>query len=348
MSGLVLVAALLLDRWLGELRRWHPLVGYGHLVSRVEAVLYKDSASPAQQLLRGGLGWILLVVAPVLLLSALLALLPTAAAAVISVLILYFAIGLRSLGEHARAVAKPLRRGDLAQARRQLAMIVSRDTAQLEAPAITRATMESVLENGSDAVIAPLFWFVVAGAPGVLAQRLINTLDARWGYRSSRFLYFGRLAARADDLINWLPARLTALAYALVGRWRPALQCWRQQGGLTASPNAGVVMAAGAGALEVQLGGPATYHGQQEWRPPLGCGRIAQVSTAGDDIDRSVALLERASWLLAILWLVLATVSATTATTSVATPTSSASAAPSATIASASLPALSSNPGDWW
>jgi adenosylcobinamide-phosphate synthase len=175
-------------------------------------------------------------------------------------------------------------------------MIVSRDTAALDASGATRATVESVLENGSDAVLAPLFWFALAGAPGVLLYRLANTLDARWGYRSARYLHFGRVAARLDDALNWLPARLCALAYGLAGNLRAAIRCWQQQAPQAASPNGGPVMAAGAGALGILLGGPSFYHGREEWRPILGCGREAQPA----DIERALGLL----WRAIALWVV--------------------------------------------
>jgi len=151
-----------------------------------------------------------------------------------------------------------------------LAMIVSRDTSQLQASEISTATVESVLENGNDAVFGTLFWFLMLGGTGALLFRLANTLDAMWGYKTTRFLYFGWAAARLDDALNLIPTRLTALSYALCGHTRSAIQCWRTQAHTWYSPNAGPVMAAGAGALQVRLGGAARYHGQIEQRPILG------------------------------------------------------------------------------
>jgi adenosylcobinamide-phosphate synthase len=190
----------------------------------------------------------------------------------LSIAALYFALGHQSLRDHAKRVHEALTRGDLAEARARVGYIVSRDTGRMDAQAVASAAVESVLENGNDAVFGALFWFLLAGAPGVLLYRLANTLDAMWGYRTPRYLYFGWAAARLDDALNFIPARLTALTYALMGHTRSALRCWRVQASAWESPNAGPVMAAGAGALGVGLGGGAFYHGQWEERPPLGAG----------------------------------------------------------------------------
>lgn len=171
--------------------------------------------------------------------------------------------------------------------------IVSRDTSQLDENGVAKAAVESVLENGNDAVFGALFWFCVAGGAGALFYRLANTLDAMWGYKDERRVYFGWAAARIDDALNFIPARLTALTYALLGRTAQALACWRTQAGRWGSPNAGPVMAAGAGALGVTLGGAAIYHGQVENREKLGAGDTVSVA----DIPRAVALVERGQWL---------------------------------------------------
>jgi adenosylcobinamide-phosphate synthase len=296
MTSLVIVLALLLDVLLGEPRRWHPLVGFGQLATTMENLLRRETHSAIRQQLFGAFAWLLLVLVPTLALWQLLSFLDKPLLIAVEVLVLYLCIGNRSLAEHARAVARPLLAADLDGARGAVAMIVSRDTAALDASGATRATVESVLENGSDGVLAPLFWFALVGAPGALLYRLANTLDARWGYRSARYLHFGRTAARLDDALNWLPARLCALAYGLAGNLRDALRCWYKQAPQAASPNAGPVMAAGAGALGIVLGGPAVYHGKEEWRPQLGSGREAEPA----DIERALGLL----WRALILWLV--------------------------------------------
>ncbi len=162
---------------------------------------------------------------------------------------------------------------------------------------VARATVESVLENGNDAVFGALFWFALAGAPGVILYRLINTLDAMWGYRNARYRAFGKAAARLDDVMNYLPARLTALTYSLFGRLYPALKSWRLQASAWESPNAGPVMAAGAGSLGIQLGGDDYYHGQLKQRPILGQGKEADII----DIRRALRLLTPGYILWALL-----------------------------------------------
>jgi adenosylcobinamide-phosphate synthase len=271
MTALVTLAAVLLDALIGEPARWHPLVGFGRWAQYFERRLNADTTrSPLTQRLLGALA-VTAAVGPWVLLVAVAGALP-ALHYWVAVAALYFALGHQSLRQHAQRVHKALEAGNLDEARVQVSYMVSRDTAKMDARAVAAATVESVLENGNDAVFGALFWFVVAGAPGVLLFRLSNTLDAMWGYRTSRYLYFGWAAARFDDLLNFVPARLTALTYALIGSTRSALHCWRVQAPQWDSPNAGPVMAAGAGALGVGLGGGAYYHGEWEERPPLGLG----------------------------------------------------------------------------
>ncbi len=280
---LAALAAVLLDRLLGEPRRFHPLVGFGTLAGWLEKRLNRRTIAG------GALAWLLAVGPWVALAAALRPLAPFA----VDVVLLYFALGAQSLCEHAEAIARPLAAGDLAEARRRVGWIVSRDTSALDADGVARAGVESVLENGNDAAFGALFWFALLGGPGALLFRLANTLDAMWGYRTERLNLFGRVAARADDLLNWPAARLTALTYALLGRTRTALACWRTQAPAWDSPNAGPVMAAGAGSLGVALGGAAIYHGQREERPPLGAGTPPTAA----DLGRAVGLVRRGLWL---------------------------------------------------
>ncbi|WP_297358279.1 adenosylcobinamide-phosphate synthase CbiB [Thauera sp.] len=292
--ALKMAAGLLADRVFGEVRRFHPLVGFGRWAGGVEQRCRRlfFGTNETGTRLAGMLAWALAVL-PWVALAAWLRDAHPHAHWFVDVGLLYLALGGRSLAEHAQAIAVPLAAGNLDEARTRVGWIVSRDTHELDAEGVAKAATESVLENGNDAVFGALFWFVVAGGAGALLFRLANTLDAMWGYRTPRYLQFGWAAARIDDLLNFLPARLTALSYALLGRTRPALACWRRQAPGWDSPNAGPVMAAGAGALGVRLGCAARYHGREELRPPLGEGRAPDHAT----LHGALALVRRGAWL---------------------------------------------------
>ncbi len=200
-------------------------------------------------------------------------------------------LGGRSLRREAIAVASQLAAGDLPAARLRIRTLVGRDTAALSTEEVARAAVESVAENTADAVVAPLFWGAVAGVPGLLGYRAVNTLDAMIGHRSPRYLRFGWAAARLDDVANWLPARLAGLltvatAPLVAGSPRKAWQAWRRDARQHPSPNAGVVEAAFAGALGVRLGGRNVYGGNVEDRGVLGNGRPVDMG----DIGRAVRL----------------------------------------------------------
>jgi len=349
--ALLLAAGVVLDLLLGETPRWHPLVGFGKLANAIEHRLNRGGS----RFPRGALAWLLAVVpiallawaatvAPSMLAEPVAAAAATATAATpqpaaetasatvgmigfaLHALMLYFCIGLRSLRDHNLPIAAALSRGDLPAARYLTSRIVSRDTANATPADLAKASTESLLENGNDAVFGTLFWFAVAGGPGAVLFRLANTLDAMWGYRNARFLQFGCAAARIDDALNYIPARLTALSYVLLAPTlagkRLAWHCWRTQAPSWSSPNAGPVMSSGAGALGLALGGAAVYDGETEQRPPLGSGNAAQ----GADIQRAWRLVARTT----ALWL---TVAAAIAALTAAAPTASATPATSATLA---------------
>ncbi len=301
--GLIIALALAADWALGEIRRGHPLVGFGWIAERLERAWNRRDRSPRMRRLLGAVAAFVLV-APVAAGGGWLAA-SAPLGDVFTLALLYLALGLRSMCVHAGRVARALAAGESEAARAAVGAMVSRDVARLSPRGMAAAAIESTLENGADAVFATLFWFLVAGVPGVVVHRLVNTLDAMWGYRTARFADFGWCVARLDDLLNWIPARLTALTYALVsGSPGRALACARRQGRRTASPNAGVVMAAGAGALAVRIGGSGVYHGQFRWRPRFGVG--APPSAAA--IDRAVRLLQSATlvWTVAVLLVELA------------------------------------------
>lgn len=284
-------AGMIVDRWFGEPRRHHPLEAFGRLAMRLEARYNTGRRGrPA-----GLVAWMLAVLPPVAISWLLVAILPVTLACVVHVALLWFALGARSLREHIAPIAQALGRSDLDEARELTSRIVSRETAHADESALSRAAVESALENGNDAIFGTLFWFALLGGPGALAFRLANTLDAMWGYRTPRYLRFGWAAARIDDVLNWVPARLTAASYALLGDTRTAWRCWREQAPRWDSPNAGPVMASGAGSLNVLIGGPAVYNGEVERRPTLGAGEPASAA----HVSAALALVERTE----ILWL---------------------------------------------
>ena len=313
----LMLCGVALDMLLGEARRWHPLVGFGTLATHLE----KRLNEPGFGVARGVFAWSAAVI-PLVVLSTWLAgasyvdsdsaaifTVSTAGvcAALAHVLLLYFALGLRSLRDHNLPIAEALQRGELAQARVLTARIVSRDTATEDSAGLAKASTESLLENGNDAVFGTLFWFAIGGGPGALLFRLANTLDAMWGYKNARLRQFGWAAARIDDALNFIPARLTALSYVLLaGDARTAWRCWRSQAPAWPSPNAGPVMASGAGALGITLGGSARYDGIDEQRPPLGAGGAPQAA----DITRAWRLVVHTT----VLWLAVLCIAAAATT----------------------------------
>jgi adenosylcobinamide-phosphate synthase len=282
-----LAVGYLADRAFGDPHRGHPVAVFGAAASRLEVRWYADRQA-AGVVYTGALVGAAIGLGAALerLISnrPLITVMATAAAT-------WAVVGGRSLSREAATVASQLVEGDLIAARDQVRHLVGRDTAELSVQEVARATVESVAENASDAIVAPLLWGAVAGLPGLLGYRAANTLDAMIGHRSSRYLRFGWAAARLDDLANWIPARLAALSAAA---WAPlvggavgkAIDVVRRDAGQHPSPNAGVVEAAFAGALDVRLGGLNAYRGAVEDRGILGDGRPVAVT----DIARASRL----------------------------------------------------------
>ncbi len=281
--------AFALDKLLGEPKQHHPLVMFGSFANTIEA----RSNHPQARKIDGVMS-LLLCVLPITLITALLQITvfdSGLSALLFGAVTLYLTIGWQSLFQHTSAILTPLQQHDIEQARQQLAMIVSRDTEHLNEQQVVSATIETLLENGNDAIFGALFWFVVLGPAGAILYRLVNTLDAMWGYKNQRFLIFGWAAARLDDLLNWIPARLCAISYALAGSFARAIQCWQTQASQWKSPNAGPVMAAGAGALSITIGGDAVYHGAVESKPALGEGfppTVQHIAAAQRLINRAL------------------------------------------------------------
>ncbi len=294
MSGAALAGGYVADGLLGDPRRLHPVAGFGAIARRAEAVAYAPSRA------RG------------VVYAAVLVGLAGAAGEVAArvagrrttlAVLTWTALGGRSLTRVATRLSRRLDAGDLDAARATLPWLCGRDPAALDADGLARAALESVAENTSDAVVGALLWGAVAGPGGVAAYRAANTLDAMVGHRSERYREFGWAAARLDDALNWIPARLTALLAALCaplvgGSPARAWATVRRDGGKHPSPNAGRAEAAFAGALGVRLGGPLAYAGVEEVRPTLGDGR----PPAPQDIRRAVRL----SWAVGLVTCVLA------------------------------------------
>lgn len=268
-------------------RRAHPVAGFGQLASALDRAWWADDrargAAYTGVLVGGmtGLGW-----------AAQRATRgrPMREAAVVA-LATWAVLGGRSLAREGSAMARLLQTNDLPGARQRLGHLCAREPTGLSSAELARASVESLAENTSDAVVAPLLWGAVAGAPGLLGYRAVNTLDAMVGYRSDRYRQFGWASARLDDLVNLAPARLAAaltvvLAPLVGGRSADAWRIWRRDGSRHPSPNAGPVEAATAGALGVTMGGSNVYDGEVESRGRLGDGPEVVVG----DLARSVRL----------------------------------------------------------
>lgn len=293
MSATLLSTALLLDGVLGE-PRWlwnrlpHPVILFGRVIHALETRLNTGT----RRRLKGTAAIAFLSAASVGLGGAIAAL---PLGPFWSTLIAAILLAHRSLIEHVSAVANALRIS-LPDARMAVSDIVGRDTAEMQETEIARAAIESAAENFSDGVVAPAFWFLVAGLPGILLYKIINTADSMIGYRTARFEEFGWAAARLDDILNWAPARLTAWLIAASHLQAEAWRAARQEGPLHRSPNAGWPEAALAASLDIALAGPRRYAGQLEDHPFVNAsGRRA---LDADDIDRTIKTLWRCWWVM--------------------------------------------------
>ncbi|OLF16519.1 cobalamin biosynthesis protein [Actinophytocola xanthii] len=304
--GLARAVGLLLgvaaDGAFGDPRRGHPVAGFGRVAGRVERLLYRDDKLAGvvfTALLTGGAVGLGAAIDRRTRAHPLLRTATTAAAT-------WIVLGGRSLAVQGAAMGRELDAGEVAAARERLPHLCGRDPSRLDAEGLARAVVESVAENTSDAVVAPLLWGAVAGVPGLLGYRAANTLDAMVGYRNARYRRFGWASARLDDVMNLLPARLAAAltvagAPVVGGSYRGAWQAWHQDAAAHPSPNAGRVEAAFAGALEVRLGGRTVYaHGVEE-RPVLGEGRAPDAGHVTRAVELSRVVGAMATALAAVL-----------------------------------------------
>lgn len=275
-TWLVITVAVLLD-WLFGDPRWlpHPVVFIGRLIAFLETQLRKRCRS---ELVGGGVllaGTVAITAAMAVLLLKLAYTVTPAAGFVVAVFLSWSCLAARSLHHESALVAQALTEGDVAGARTCLSFIVGRDTAQLEEEDIWRGAVETVAENTSDGVVAPLLFLMLGGPVLGLVYKAVNTLDSMVGYKNERYLLFGRASARCDDLANWLPARLTGLLLVMAApaaglSMRGAWRIMRRDGRNHSSPNSGIPEAAVAGALGVQLGGTNWYFGRPVAKPTIG------------------------------------------------------------------------------
>lgn len=266
LMALALEAALGWPHWLYARIR-HPVVWIGALIGALETRLNSAHLDHRHRYALGALSTLVVVGTTVMASISLLALgawagLPGWLLATIEVLVMASLLASRGLAEHVRAVARPLGAGALEDARLAVGHIVGRDPRRLDAAGVARAALESLAENASDGVVAPLFWGAILGLPGMAGYKALNTLDSMIGHRSRRYAAFGGFAARADDWANWIPARLTGVAFAVASgpRLWDALWVMARDARAHRSPNAGWPEAALAAALGVRLSGPRTYN----------------------------------------------------------------------------------------
>jgi adenosylcobinamide-phosphate synthase len=306
---LVLLAALVVDAAFGD-PEWlyrlvsHPAVMFGRCIDAGERWLYRSEATGVALRLRGGLLTLIIVIGAYgtgLVISLVLERVP--GGWILEAIVASSMIAFRSLYDHVKAVVRGLNEG-LAEGRAAVGHIVGRDPETLDGPAVARSAVESLAENFSDGVVAPVFWYLLLGLPGIYAYKALNTADSMIGQRTARYQDFGTAAARLDDLANYVPARLSGALLAAAAAAVPgadARQAWRtmtRDAPKHRSPNAGWQEAAVAGALGLALAGPRVYGGETVDDHWMGDGRAA-LTTA--DIDRALKLYLAAGGLVAAL-----------------------------------------------
>ena len=278
--SLIAMAAFFLDTVLGDPQtRWHPVAVLGRLIAFLEKLLYPLRGSDTQKFAMGSLLTLLVLCISYAFAEGLLLVarqLPVAwGAYVVSVILLYFCISPRMLAKAGQDIYALLVMGDIAAAREHVGYIVGRDTAELDEADAARAAIETVAENTVDGVIAPLFFFALGGAPLAVLYRAANTMDSMLGYKNDRYLYFGRMAARVDDVLNFVPARMTGILFVMAAfllgyDGRNALNILVRDAAGHPSPNGGHAEAPVAGALHIRLGGVNYYFGERHFRAYMG------------------------------------------------------------------------------
>ncbi len=296
LGGQILLA-LLLDIFFGDIRHYHPLSGFRKLARRVENYFYPQRSTTTPRVLFWlGVLAVVFAIPPFILLLALLKPIP-GVDVITGVVVLYFALSKQTLSARARAVSKALLHGNLRDAQQRTRVLLQQKTAPLNEREIIRASVEHVLKNGNSVVFGVLFWFIVGGTPAVMIYRFSDQLYSLWGHNDARYQYFGRFVTILSQILNWLPARLTASTYAIQGNFMRAMECWWQQGRFYSCHNTGIVLAAGAGAIGFCLEGQSIDDDDQMENPDLGKGLPPDLQ----DIEHSVCLVSRGAW----VWLIL-------------------------------------------
>lgn len=295
--ALTMALALLLD-WLFGWPNWlytrigHPVTWIGSLITRLEVRLNRQDATRNHQIMVGTVSSLFVVAVCAAFGQALQLMLPDGVfGLVMGAVLAWPLLAARSLHDHVADVQQPLAAGNIERARDAVSRIVGRDPAKLDEAGIARSAIESLAENTSDGVIAPLFWGVLFGLPGIAAYKAVNTLDSMIGYRNEQFEAYGKFAARLDDIVNWIPARLAGLGFVLISADRKrAWQIMRRDAGLHRSPNAGWPEAAMAAGLNCRLSGPRIYGDRLEQYPWVNDGAPDPDAAT---IARALAMLKR-------------------------------------------------------
>lgn len=284
MTALEISAAYIADLILGDPPAYpHPVKLIGRTISFLEKEFLRRTDTPWKQRLSGGALLVVIVSGVVVFTWAVIQMagwIHPALSFAAAVFFAYTTLATRNLYDEVKKVVKTLEEGDLVRARKEVGFLVSRDTDHLDEKEVCRALIETVSENTSDGIVAPLFYLAIGGPPLAMAYKALNTLDSMVGYRNERYRYFGWASARADDLANLIPARITALlfvvsSFVLRKDWKSAWRVTLRDGRKNLSPNSGYPEAAVAGALGVRLGGKSFYFGKPEEKPLIGDPRKA-------------------------------------------------------------------------
>ena len=306
--ALIPIAALVIDTIYGDPRSdWHPVVLIGKLISFYENKLYPEPKTSNGNMFLRGMVTVLLVLLTVGLITGLLVWLSVKGGilfyAAMGAVILYFTITPRALCRDGMEIYHLLKAGDIVAARKRLSWIVGRDTENLDESDIARGTVETIAENTTDGIISPLFWFLLFGPVGAMVYRAGNTMDSMLGYKNDRYLYFGRFAARLDDVLNYIPARITFLLFVASAAilkldWKNAKKTGLRDAPKHPSPNGGYAEATVAGAMHVRLGGYNYYEGKPEFREYMG---DPDTPLKADHIKQAIYMMYGATILFVVL-----------------------------------------------